>query len=157
MADALIAKEFAGYRIDSRVGRGGMGVVYRATDLTLDRTVALKVLDDDLAKDPAFRRRFVTESKLAASLDHPNVIPIYGAGECDGMPFIAMRFVPGDDLRAVLRRDGRLEPERAVRLIAQLASRARRGPRARARAPRRQARQRAGRRRRTTCTSRTSG
>ena len=71
MADALIAKEFAGYRIDSRVGRGGMGVVYRATDLSLDRTVALKVLDDELAKDPDFRRRFVTESKLAASLDHP--------------------------------------------------------------------------------------
>jgi serine/threonine protein kinase len=122
VADALIAKEFAGYRIESRVGRGGMGVVYRATDLSLDRTVALKVLDDDLAQDPAFRRRFVSESKLAASLDHPNVIPIYGAGEWDGMPFIAMRFVPGDDLRAVLRAAGRLEPRRAARIVAQVAS-----------------------------------
>ena len=122
MADALIAKEFAGYRIDSLVGRGGMGVVYRATDLSLDRTVALKVLDDELAKDPDFRRRFVTESKLAASLDHPNVIPIYAAGECDGMPYIAMRFVAGEDLRAVLRTVGRLEPGRAARLVAQLAS-----------------------------------
>ena len=122
MADGLIARQFAGYRIDSRVGRGGMGVVYRATDLALDRSVALKVLDDELAKDPAFRRRFVTESKLAASLDHPNVVPIYAAGESDGMPFIAMRFVPGADLRSVLRGEGRLQPERAARLIAQVAS-----------------------------------
>jgi serine/threonine protein kinase len=122
VVDALIAKEFAGYRIDSRVGRGGMGVVYKATDLTLDRTVALKVLDDELAKDHGFRRRFVTESKLAASLDHPNVIPIYAAGEFDGMPFIAMRFVPGHDLRAVLQAEGRLDPGRAVRVVAQVAS-----------------------------------
>ena len=122
MSDALIAKEFAGYRIDSRVGRGGMGVVYRATDLSLDRSVALKVLAEELAKDAGFRRRFVSESKLAASLDHPNVIPIHAAGEHDGILYIAMRFVPGDDLRTLLRVDGRLEPERVVRLIAQLAS-----------------------------------
>jgi len=122
VADGLIARQFAGYRIDSRVGRGGMGVVYRATDLALDRSVALKVLDDELAKDPAFRRRFVSESKLAASLDHPNVVPIYAAGESDGMPFIAMRFVPGADLRSVLRSEGRLEPARAARIIAQVAS-----------------------------------
>ena len=122
MADGLIARQFAGYRIDSRVGRGGMGVVYRATDLALDRSVALKVLDDELAKDPAFRRRFVSESKLAASLDHPNVVPIYAAGDCDGMPYIAMRVVPGADLRSVLRGEGRLQPERAARLIAQVAS-----------------------------------
>ena len=122
MADGLIARQFAGYRIDSLVGRGGMGVVYRATDLALDRAVALKVLDDELARDPAFRRRFVAESKLAASLDHPNVVPIYAAGESDGMPFIAMRFVPGADLRSVLRSEGRLEPARAARLIAQVAS-----------------------------------
>jgi serine/threonine-protein kinase len=122
VADALIAKELAGYRIDSRVGRGGMGVVYRATDLSLDRVVALKVLDDELSKDPGFRRRFVSESKLAASLDHPNVIPIYGAGECEGLPYIAMRFVPGEDLRAVLRTEGRLEPERAARIVAQVAA-----------------------------------
>ena len=122
MADGLIARKFAGYRIDSRVGRGGMGVVYRATDLALDRAVALKVLDDELSRDPAFRRRFVGESKLAASLDHPNVVPIYAAGECDGMPYIAMRFVPGADLRSVLRGEGRLQPERAARIIAQVAS-----------------------------------
>jgi serine/threonine protein kinase len=120
--DGLIAKEFAGYRIDSRVGRGGMGVVYRATDLSLERSVALKVLSEDLGEDAGFRRRFVAESKLAASLDHPNVIPIYAAGECDGVLYIAMRFVPGDDLRAVLSRQGRLEPARAARVVAQVAS-----------------------------------
>jgi serine/threonine protein kinase len=122
VSDALIAKEFAGYRIDSRVGRGGMGVVYRATDLSLDRPVALKVLTEELANDPEFRRRFVSESKLAASLDHPNVIPIHAAGEHDGILFIAMRLVPGDDLRTILRAHGRLEPERAIPLIAQIAS-----------------------------------
>jgi serine/threonine protein kinase len=122
VSDALIEKEFAGYRIDSRVGRGGMGVVYRATDLSLDRPVALKVLGEDLARDPEFRRRFVSESKLAASLDHPNVIPIHAAGEHDGILYIAMRFVPGDDLRTLLRVQGRLEPQRVGRLIAQLAS-----------------------------------
>jgi serine/threonine protein kinase len=122
VSDALIEKEFAGYRIDSRIGRGGMGVVYRATDLSLDRSVALKVLTEELAKDHGFRRRFVSESKLAASLDHPNVIPIHAAGEHDGVLYIAMRFVPGDDLRTLLRVQGRIEPERAVRLIAQVAS-----------------------------------
>ena len=122
MPDALIAKEFAGYRIERRVGRGGMGVVYRATDLALERTVALKVLAEELAKQPGFQRRFVSESKLAASLDHPNVIPIYAAGEFDGVLYIAMRFVPGHDLRTLLREQGRLEPERAARLVAQVAS-----------------------------------
>jgi serine/threonine protein kinase len=122
VSDALIAREFAGYRVDGRIGRGGMGVVYRATDLSLDRPVALKVLSEELASDPAFRRRFVSESKLAASLDHPNVIPIHAAGEHDGILYIAMRLVPGDDLRSLVRQHGRVEPGRAVRLIAQVAS-----------------------------------
>jgi serine/threonine-protein kinase len=122
VSDALIGKEFAGYRVEARLGRGGMGVVYRATDLSLDRAIALKVLTEDLANDPGFRRRFVTESRLAASLDHPNVIPIHAAGEHDGVLYIAMRLVPGDDLRAVLRADGRIDPARTVRLIAQVAS-----------------------------------
>jgi serine/threonine protein kinase len=118
----LIGKEFAGYRIEARLGRGGMGVVYRATDLSLERPIALKVLTDDLADDEDFRRRFVAESRLAASLDHPNVIPIHAAGEHDGTLYIAMRLVPGDDLRTVLREDGRIEPVRAARLIVQIAS-----------------------------------
>ena len=122
MPDALIAKEFAGYRIERRVGRGGMGVVYRATDLSLERTVALNVLAEELAKEPGFQRRFVSESKLAASLDHPNVIPIYAAGEFEGVLYIAMRFVPGHDLRTLLREEGRIEPERAARMVAQVGS-----------------------------------
>src|ERR687895_1723388 len=122
MPDALIATEFAGYRIDRRIGRGGMGVVYLATDLRLERSVALKVLAEDLARQPGFQRRFVGESKLAASLDHPNVIPIYAAGEHQGVLYIAMRFVPGQDLRTLLREEGRLEPERAARIVAQVAS-----------------------------------
>ena len=122
MSDALISTEFAGYRIDRRIGRGGMGVVYLATDLALDRSVALKVLAEDLAKVPGFQRRFIGESKLAASLDHPNVIPIYSAGEFDGVLYIAMRFVPGHDLRTLLREQERLEPERAARLVAQVGS-----------------------------------
>jgi serine/threonine protein kinase len=122
VSDALIGKDFAGYRVEARLGRGGMGVVYRATDLSLDRPIALKVLTEDLANDPGFRRRFVTESRLAASLDHPNVIPIHAAGEHDGTLYIAMRLVPGDDLRTILREDGRIEPARAARLIAQVAS-----------------------------------
>jgi serine/threonine protein kinase len=122
VGDAVPAQEFAGYRIDGRVGRGGMGIVYRARDLSLDRDVALKVLVDELAKDTQFRRRFVAESKLAASLDHPHVIPIYAAGESNGMPYIAMRFVSGHDLRTILREEGRLDPQRAAHLIAQVAS-----------------------------------
>jgi serine/threonine protein kinase len=122
MPDALISTEFAGYRIDRRIGRGGMGVVYLATDLALERAVALKVLAEDLAKVPGFQRRFIGESKLAASLDHPNVIPIYSAGECDGVLYIAMRFVPGHDLRTLLREQERLEPERAARVVAQVGS-----------------------------------
>jgi serine/threonine protein kinase len=122
VSDALIAKEFAGYRIVSRVGRGGMGVVYRALDLSLERQVALKVLAEELADDPAFRGRFERESKLAASLDHPSVIPIYAAGEWEGVLYLAMRLVDGADLRSIVRQAGRLEPERAVRIVTQVAS-----------------------------------
>ena len=113
---------FAGYRIESLVGRGGMGVVYRATDLSLERPVALKLIAPELAEDERFRARFLREPRLAASLDHPNVIPIYEAGEHDGQLYLAMRFVEGDDLRTVLDRDGKLSPERTLRVLAQVAS-----------------------------------
>ncbi len=99
-----------------------MGVVYRATQLDLERTVALKVIAPALAEDPEFRARFVRESRTAASIDHPNVLPIYYAGEHDGVLYIAMRFVEGDDLRALLRREGALEPGRAARIISQVAA-----------------------------------
>src|SRR5689334_19554488 len=116
----LPGSAFAGYRIVELVGRGGMGEVYRAVDERLDRPVALKVLAQALAEDERFRARMLRESRLAASLDHPNVIPVYDAGDCDGRLFIAMRFVEGTDLREVLRQ-GALEPQRAAALGAQVA------------------------------------
>src|SRR5262245_13640166 len=94
-ADALIGTELAGYRIESFLGRGGMSVVYLAEDLRLGRPVALKLLAARLAEDRHFRERFHRESRLAASLDHPNVIPIYEAGAADDQLYIAMRFVEG--------------------------------------------------------------
>jgi serine/threonine-protein kinase len=100
-----------------------MGVVYQATDLSLDRTVALKVLAEELAEDDVFRRRFMGECRIAASLDHPNIVPIYAAGESDGRLYLAMRFVFGDDLRTVLRVEGgRLDPPRVARIVALVAS-----------------------------------
>jgi len=122
VADLPTGSTFAGYRIDGIAGRGGMGVVYRATDLGLDRTVALKFIATDLANTPGFRERFTAESRTAASLDHPNVIPIFQAGEQEGILFLAMRYVVGEDLRSELQRHGRLEPERAARIVAQIAS-----------------------------------
>jgi serine/threonine-protein kinase len=120
--DAVIGTVFAGHRLDEVAGRGGMGVVYRATDLALDRHVAVKLIAPALADDPAFRSRFVSESKVAASLDHPNVVPIHHAGEQDGVLFQVMRYVEGEDLRSMLRREGRLEPERAAPIVAQVAA-----------------------------------
>ena len=111
----------AGYEVDALVGRGGMGEVYRAVDTRLERPVALKLLNERLSDDEAFRYRMLRESRLAASLDHPNVVPIFEAGEADGRLFIAMRYVDGTDLRALLRREGTLEPERAVTIAAQVA------------------------------------
>ncbi|MGH8894102.1 MAG: serine/threonine-protein kinase [Actinomycetes bacterium] len=110
--------EVAGYRIESLLGRGGMAVVYRAHDPRLGRSVALKLLPPELMENEQFRLRFIRESRLAASLDHPNIIPIYEAGEADGQLYIVMRLVLGSDLKAVI--GGRpLEPPRALGLIAQ--------------------------------------
>jgi WD40 repeat protein len=114
--------EIAGYRVESVAGRGGMGVVYRAVDLRLKRPVALKLLAPKLAADPRFRDRFLRESELAASLDHSHVVPVYSAGEADGHLYIAMRFVDGTDLGALLEREGSLDAPRAVRLVAQIAA-----------------------------------
>jgi hypothetical protein len=112
---------FAGYRVESLVGRGGMGVVYRATDLSLQRPVALKLIAPELADDERFRARFLREPRLAASLDHPGVVPIYEAGEWDGQLYLAMRYVEGSDLKTVLEREGKLTPERARVVLAQVA------------------------------------
>jgi hypothetical protein len=112
---------FARYRVEALVGRGGMGVVYRATDLSLERPVALKLIAPELAKDERFRARFLKEPRVAASLDHPSVVPIYEAGEWDGQLYLAMRYVEGSDLRSVLERDEELSPERSLRVLAQVA------------------------------------
>jgi CHASE2 domain-containing sensor protein len=109
----------AGYRIEEVIGRGGMGVVYRASQVALDRPVALKLIATERAQDPAFRERFKLESRLAASIEHVNVIPLYEAGEDDGLLFITMRLVEGNEL-AHLIKYGPLEPARTARLMAQL-------------------------------------
>jgi len=111
----------AGYRIEEVLGRGGMGVVYRARQLALDREVAIKLIATDRAQDPVFRERFKSESRIAASIEHANVIPVYEAGEDDGLLFIAMRLVDGFDLGQLLARVGALAPERAARITLQIA------------------------------------
>ena len=113
---------FAGYRIEALAGRGGMGLVYKARQLRPERTVAVKVIMPELAGDPDFRARFEQEASLAAQIEHPNVIPIYGVGDEDGLLFIVMRFVESMDLGVLLRRHERLEPAHAARLVGQIAA-----------------------------------
>src|SRR5688500_9432184 len=116
-----VGTQLAGYRIDGVLGRGGMGVVYRATELALDRPVALKLIAPELAGDAVFRERFLRESRLAASIDHPGILPVYAAGEADGELFLATRFVEGRDLGVLLDQEGPLAPERALELVGQIA------------------------------------
>ena len=113
---------FAGYRVESLVGRGGMGLVYRAWDTALERPVALKLIAPEHADNDRFRVRFLREPRLAASLDHASVVPIYQAGEHDGQLYVAMRFVEGSDLRSVLRTHERRWAERSLAILAQIAS-----------------------------------
>ncbi|HEY6276135.1 MAG TPA: serine/threonine-protein kinase, partial [Streptosporangiaceae bacterium] len=112
----------AGYRCEEEIGRGGMAVVYRAYDDRLDRRVALKVLAPDLARDEIFRARFIQESRIAAATEHPHIIPVFNAGEADGMLYIAMRYVPDGDVRTLIDRLGPLPVGRATALIGQAAS-----------------------------------
>ncbi len=107
----MIDSVVAGHRIVRLLGRGGMGVVYEAVEEALGRTVALKLVAPERAGEPGFRERFIDESRLAASIDHPNVLPVFGAGEFEGMLWLSMRLVDGSDLRvgrACCRRRGRL-------------------------------------------------
>jgi streptogramin lyase/predicted Ser/Thr protein kinase len=120
MPEFNVGDVFVGHRIEGLAGRGGMGVVYRATDVELERLVALKVITPALAEEEDFRRRFVAESKAAASIEHPNVIPVYYAGEREGVLFIVMRYIDGPDLRALVRAQGQLDPERAAHIVAQV-------------------------------------
>lgn len=121
MPEVLVGQSAAGYQLIELVGAGGMGRVYRATQPGTGRVVALKVIRPDLASDEVFRERFRREAQLAASVDHPGVIPIYGAAEADGVLFAAMRWVDGSDLRRLLAAHGPLDPARAVALLHQVA------------------------------------
>jgi hypothetical protein len=115
--------EIGGFRLDELIGEGGMGVVYKARQLDLDRVVALKLIQPGLSGDSDFRARFQRESRLAAAIDHPNIVPVYGAGEEQGVYFISMRYVDGTDLGEYLRsRHSPLEPLAGAQLINQVAS-----------------------------------
>jgi YVTN family beta-propeller protein len=117
-----IGSEFLGYRIEELLGRGGMGVVYRAYDLRLKRTVALKLVTPELALDERFTERFARETELTMALEHPNVVPIHDAGDVDGRLYLAMRLVEGTDLRALLATEAALEPARALAICGQVAN-----------------------------------
>lgn len=112
----------AGYRLEEQIGAGGMAVVFRARDERLQRLVALKILAPALMPDEAFRQRFIRESRAAAAVDDPHIIPVFDAGEAEGALFIAMRYVPAGDVRALVRRTGPLSPERALAIISPIAS-----------------------------------
>jgi serine/threonine-protein kinase len=120
--DFRLGSELAGYRIEAAIGRGGMSRVYRAEHLRLGRLVALKLLGPDLAADPVFRARFEREWRIAAALRHPHIVPIYDAGDEDGVLYIAMLLVEGGDLSALLRERGAMDPDRALDVLAQVAS-----------------------------------
>jgi len=112
----------AGYRPEQRIGVGGMAMVFRARDERLGRLVALKILTPELAADNQFRQRFIRESQTAAAVDHPNIIPVFEAGEADGVLFLAMRYVPGGDVRSLLNQAGSLSPAHVAAIISPVAS-----------------------------------
>ena len=121
MADLAAGATLAGYRIDSLVGRGSSGSVYLAHELVLDRRVALKTLSPALTADERFRERFLRESRIAAGLEHPGILPIYAAGEADGVVYLAMRFVEGSDLGELIEAEGALAADRTLHLLGQVA------------------------------------
>src|SRR3954465_11209308 len=120
MADPRLGTDFAGYHIEQLLGRGGMGVVYSAVQHSLGRKVALKLIAPELASDESLRARFEGEARLAASLDHPNIIPLFEAGDFDETLFLAMRLVDGTDLRTVLMEGGAMRPDRTAHIVEQL-------------------------------------
>ncbi|HWH14575.1 MAG TPA: serine/threonine-protein kinase, partial [Miltoncostaeaceae bacterium] len=117
----IIGRTIEGYRIESELGRGGQAVVYRATQIALQRPVALKIVSHQLSADPSFLERFKREGISAASLDHPHVIPVYEAGEADGMAFLAMKFVDGPSLDDLVRSGGGIEARRGLAILRQAA------------------------------------
>jgi serine/threonine-protein kinase len=121
-AGLAIGSRIAGYRIEALIGRGGMAEVFRAVDERLGRQVALKVLAPSLSRDDAFRQRFIRESRAAAAVDDPHIIPVYEAGDANGVLFIAMRFVRGGDVKSLIIRDGPLRPDRVIAIVAPVAA-----------------------------------
>jgi serine/threonine-protein kinase len=117
-----LGSRVAGYRLESQIGRGGMAVVFRAFDEGLNRQVAVKILAPALAADEAFRQRFIRESRSAAMVDDPHIIPVHAAGEADGVLYIAMRYVPSGDVGSLVKRVGPLPPARAAAIISAVAS-----------------------------------
>ena len=117
-----VGAEIGGYRLESVLQRGGMSIVYAAEHMRMKRRVALKILATELGDDDRFRERFLNESLTAASIDHPNIIPIYDAGEDNGVLYIAMHYVAGSDLKALIARDAPLEVDRCVSIISQVGS-----------------------------------
>ena len=122
MAELTPGVVFAGHRIEEVAGRGGMGVVYRATHIALDHVVALKVISPRLADDEGFRRRFIAEQRAAVQVRHPSVVPIHHAGEEDGLLFVTMDLIEGVDLRGLLEAEGPLDPEHAAAIVRQVAA-----------------------------------
>jgi tRNA A-37 threonylcarbamoyl transferase component Bud32/CheY-like chemotaxis protein len=120
--DPRLGTEIAGYRIEERIGRGGMGVVYRAEHMNLQRRAAIKIIAPEFADTAGFRSRFVREARMAASLQHPNLVTVYDAGQSDETLYIAMQYIDGSDLGAILREEGRLRPHRAIDVCRQVAS-----------------------------------
>src|SRR3954471_3302174 len=120
--DPRLGTESAGYRIEERIGRGGMGVVYRAQHMNLQRRAAIKIIAPEFADTKGFRSRFIREARIAAALQHPNIVTVYDAGQAGETLYIAMQFIRGSDLAAILREEGRLRPYRAIDVCRQVAS-----------------------------------
>src|SRR6185312_2384695 len=118
----LAGSVLAGFRVRSLIGEGAMGAVYLAEDLSRRQRVALKVLDPELARDERFRQRFLRESQVASSLDHPNIVTTFASGDEGGVLYLAMEYVDGVDLRELLRRNAVLDLERTLALLAQVAA-----------------------------------
>ena len=121
-ADPRLGTEIAGYRIEERIGRGGMGVVYRAQHMNLQRRAAIKIIAPEFADTKGFRSRFIREARIAAALQHPNIVTVYDAGQSGSTLYIAMQFIRGSDLAAILNEEGRLRPYRAIDVCRQVAS-----------------------------------
>ena len=122
MSDKRVGQRFGDYIVEDQIGRGGMGVVFRARHVDSGDVVALKLMAPDLADNPAFRDRFIREAEAGPNLGHPNIVPVFATGEADGELFIAMELIEGTDLKGLIQQEGRLDPQRALSIFRQAAS-----------------------------------